>query len=116
MASQNTSDSNYQRCIERGRALVEQYATQSNEYGADTEEHTTVAGDLIGDVLAYVGDLPATDLPPVYQTARVSRLGYVAARGVWDALAQRADHDGADPAPADLQSAADAFADYLRRA
>jgi hypothetical protein len=113
------SQNNYQRCIERGRALVEQYAAQSNEYGPDLDEHTSVAGDLIGDVLTYIGNLPATDLPPVYQTTLVSRVGCVAARGVWDALALRAqtlDHEDADPDPADLQSAADAIADYLRRA
>jgi hypothetical protein len=114
--SQNTPHSNYQRCIDRGRALVEQYAEQSDEYSPSIEEHTSVAGDLIGDVLAYIGDLPATDLPGVYPTGQVSRFGCVAARGVWDALAQRVDHDGAAPDPADVQAAAEVFADYLRRA
>jgi hypothetical protein len=83
---------------------------------ARAPKNTSVAGDLIGDVLAYIGDLPTTDLPGVYPTGQVSHFGCVAARGVWDALAQRADHDGADPDPADVQAAADMFADYLRRA
>jgi hypothetical protein len=116
--SQNNTHDNYQRCIERGRAFVEQYAAQSNEYGTDTEEHTSVAGDLIGDVLAYIGELPATDLPPIYQTTQVSRFGCVAARGVWDVLTQQAQliHDGDEPDPADMQEAVDVFADYLQRA
>jgi hypothetical protein len=113
------SQNNYQRCIERGRALVEQYAAQSNDYGPDLAEHTSVAGDLIGDVLTYVGNLPATDLPPVYQTGRFSRVGCVAARGVWSSLAWGTpivENHGADPDPAELQSAAEAIADYLQRA
>jgi hypothetical protein len=115
--SQNNTHGNHQRSIERGRALVEQYAAQSDEYGPDIEEHTSVAGDLIGDVLTYVGDLVVTDLPPAYQSTLSSRLGCVAARGVWNALARRAqilDHDGADPDPDDLQPAAEAITDYLR--
>ena len=112
MPATDTANPGRDSSAQRGQALVERYARESHEHGAQTSEHVSAAGDLIADVLAYIATLTEDSLPSVYRTGQTRRLAGVAARGVWNALAT----PNGDPANADIEEAYEAFSDYLRLA
>jgi hypothetical protein len=116
MPDRKKPEVNYQRCIDRGREIVESYAQQSPEFGDARAEHTTIAGDVIGDVLTYAASLPREEVPTVYGLHDVERFGTVAGRGVFDVLAQRSNfvsEDGKDPDPEDVWAVIAALTAYL---
>jgi len=104
-----------ERAIARGRALVERHAHESPELGDGTDEQISAAGDLIADVLAYIATLPDDAFPARYGRNDFERVAAVAARGVWNTLAEllAGSDPGADPDPDVLGIAGEMFCQYL---
>jgi hypothetical protein len=105
-----------EHAIDRGRELVERYAQRSPELGGRPDERLSAAGDLIADVLTYITVLPDRTLPPLYRGDQLGRVSRLAARGVWNALAELLSDStaGEDPDPYDIQLACEAFCDQMR--
>lgn len=118
MPRSQTPEAAREAAITRGRELVERYANRSPELGTTTKEQTSAAGDLIADVLAYTATLPDSVVPAVYRGDHIGRVSRVAARGVWDAVAELLSEStpGEDPAPDDLEVACEAFCAHMRAA
>jgi hypothetical protein len=109
------------RDVDRGRTIVTRYVQQTDDVADRPDERATAAGDLIGDVLAYVVTLPDRDVPPPYRGGPITRIAATAARGVRNALyAESPDNGfgdpGSDPGSDDLHEASLTFTECVYRA